>query len=171
MRSCMRLKAAPACRTSVAPSGRISGPSRPRPKSSAASASRRSERTWMRMNKAAITNSSTADPASQPTNRKIVPEDSRLRGATTCSTPSGSCRWIETERGSDVQSVLNGAPNRSVSAIARSSSFGPSTLTQSVAGSTAPRSSRMTSRKFRCAVRNSHASLSSPGKRRISSTV
>ena len=67
MRSCMRLNAAAAWRTSVAPSGLIGPRSRPMPKSSAAVASRRIARTWLRMNSAAMPNSSSAVPTSQTT--------------------------------------------------------------------------------------------------------
>jgi hypothetical protein len=69
MRSCMRLKACAAWRTSLAPSGFIGPMSRPRPKASAAPARRRIARTWFFMNSAAIRNSSTADPTSQIMNR------------------------------------------------------------------------------------------------------
>ena len=69
MRSCMRLKAVAAWRTSVAPSGLIAPMSRPMPKASAASASRRIARTWLRMNSAAMPNSSSDEPTSQATNK------------------------------------------------------------------------------------------------------
>ena len=69
MRSCIRLKAVAAWRTSVAPSGLIGPMSRPMPNASAAAASRRIARTWLRMNSAAMPNSSSAVPTSQSTNR------------------------------------------------------------------------------------------------------
>ena len=67
MRSCMRLKAVAALRTSVAPSGRMAPLSRPRPKSSAAAARRRMARTWLRMNSAAMPNSRMELPPSHST--------------------------------------------------------------------------------------------------------
>ena len=67
MRSRMRLKAAPAWRTSVAPSGWIGPTSRPRPNASAAEARRRMARTWLRMKAAAIRNTTSEVPASQST--------------------------------------------------------------------------------------------------------
>ena len=69
MRSCMRLKAVAAWRTSVAPSGRMAPASRPRPNASAAAARRRMARTWLRRKRAAMPNSSSAEPTSQSTNR------------------------------------------------------------------------------------------------------
>ena len=62
MRSCMRLNAVAARRTSIAPSGRIGPRSRPMPNASAARARRRIARTWLRMNSAAMANSGTAAP-------------------------------------------------------------------------------------------------------------
>ena len=50
--------------------------------------------------------------------------NSRLRGASTCSTPSGNCTRMTTERGSVCQSVSKGARTRSASARLRSSSSG-----------------------------------------------
>ena len=69
MRACMRLNAAAAMRTSVAPSGLIGPRSRPMPNASAASARRRIARTWLRRNRAAIPNSSSAEPTTQSTKR------------------------------------------------------------------------------------------------------
>ena len=69
MRSRIWLKAAAACRASVAPSGLMAPMSRPSPKASAASASRRMARTWFFMNSTATAESSSAEPTSQITNR------------------------------------------------------------------------------------------------------
>ena len=69
MRSCMRLKAVAAWRTSSAPSGLIMPASRPMPNASAAAARRRMARTWLRMNSAAIANTSAAMPTTHSTNR------------------------------------------------------------------------------------------------------
>ena len=74
-----------------------------------------------------------------------MPIARRLRGATTFSTPSGSCTWISTEWGSDVQSMVNGALNLAVRAAASSSSIGPRRLTRLRRSSTAPGSSVMSS--------------------------
>ena len=63
----MRLKAVAAWRTSVAPSGLIGPISRPMPNASAALARRRIARTWLRMNSAAMANSSSAMPTIQRT--------------------------------------------------------------------------------------------------------
>ena len=65
----MPLKAAPAWRTSIAPSGLMGPVSRPLPKSSAAEARRRSARTWFFMNSAATVKSSREDPMIQMTKR------------------------------------------------------------------------------------------------------
>ena len=67
MRSCMRLNAAAAWRTSTAPSGLIGPMSRPMPNASAAAARRRIARTWLRMNSAAMVNTSNDTPTSQTT--------------------------------------------------------------------------------------------------------
>ena len=99
------------------------------PNASAARARRRIARTWLRMNSAAMPNNSSALPATQVTKIQIGPTSSRLRGAATSSTPSGSWMWIATVCGSDTQSTSNGRPIW-CNAAARSSSIGPSTLVE-----------------------------------------
>ena len=101
MRSCMRLNAAAAWRTSVAPSGRIGGTSRPMPNASAAAASRWMPRTWLRMNKRGDAEQQQRR-ADQPADEQIHrAEYRRLRGTSTSSTPSAICSLISTECGSD----------------------------------------------------------------------
>ncbi len=99
------------------------------PNASAARASRRIARTWLRMNRAATTNSSSALPTTQTTNSQIGPTSSRLRGAATCSTPSGS--WIAMCTDVRIGQPVD-AERQPVwaSAAARSSSIGPSTLVE-----------------------------------------
>ena len=72
MRWRMLRKAAAACRTSVAPWGRKVGTSTPRPKASAAMASLRSERTWLRRNSMAMARVTSAVPTIQLSTTKTI---------------------------------------------------------------------------------------------------
>ena len=96
MRARMAKKAPAAWRTSRAPWGLKWGVSIPRPKASAAAASRSMARTWLRMNPTATAVSSRVAPASH--SRKVKPrvEKARSRGASTRSTPPGSATRMST---------------------------------------------------------------------------
>ena len=92
----MRMKAAEAWRTSVAPVGLNPGTSRPLPKLSAALARRLIGRTWLRMKMVATMNRTMALPIDQEMKIVVVGLDTRLVGAITRNTPRGSWTRIST---------------------------------------------------------------------------
>ncbi len=92
----MSRKALAAWRTSAAPCGRKFGTSTPRPKASAAAASRSMARTWLRMNSTATPDSKSVAPASHITKAPAWAATARSRGASTLRTPSGSCTRMST---------------------------------------------------------------------------
>ena len=110
MRPFISMKDCAAWRISRAPRGRKSGASRPLPKLSAASASRRIGRIWLRRNSTATVSRTTDVPIIQ--NRKISEFDAyaALRWANTRITASSSLILISTSDERPTVSIQNGRP-------------------------------------------------------------